>query len=555
MLAFAPPNPGFNVEGFLDQEQAKDLLRFTTAGSVDDGKSTLIGRLLYDSQNVYEDQIKSVTKASVNRSAGEIDFSLLTDGLRAEREQGITIDVAYRYFATARRKFIIADTPGHEQYTRNMATGASTADLAIILIDARNGVLPQSRRHAYIAALLGIPNFVVAVNKMDLAGYDRSVFTSIEGEFREFLAQLTSANAYFLPMSALAGDNVVRRSRNMPWFHGPALLEHLETVPVQQRALSLPFRFPVQRVVRPDQTFRGYAGQIASGTISPGDRVFVLPSARQSRVKSIETFDGPLDRAYAPMSVTITLEDEIDISRGDLISSSSQVPNASRQFEAGVVWLNDSALDTSRRYLLKHTTQTVTAEVKAVAHQVNVHTLQEEPAEKLEMNGIGVLRLETNRPVLFDPYRRNRTTGSFILIDALTNATAGAGMIIGSLAAMPVRMNQAAQTEELRVTTAERVARFRHLPAIVRLGRRQGLAWLLERRLFDRGCAVAVLDRDDEAAARSLEESGLLVLLAAGEAESAFPAKDSDAASEIIRSLEESGVLLSEESLIEGEGI
>ena len=555
MHALAPSDAAFDVESFLDQEQSKDLLRFTTAGSVDDGKSTLIGRLLYDSKNVYEDQIKSVTKASVNRSAGEIDFSLLTDGLRAEREQGITIDVAYRYFATAHRKFIIADTPGHEQYTRNMATGASTADLAIILIDARNGVLPQSRRHAYIASLLGIPNFVVAVNKMDLVGYERAVFAAIEKEFRELLSRLTSADTYFLPMSALAGDNVVRRSRKMRWFLGPSLLEHLETVPLQQRALSMPLRFPVQRVVRPDQTFRGYAGQIASGTISPGDRVFVLPSARQTRVKSIETFDGPLDRACAPMSVTLTLEDEIDISRGDLISSSSQIPNASRHFEASVVWLNEQPLDTSRRYIIKHATQTVAAEVKAVRHQVNIHTLQQEPAERLEMNGIGVLRIETNRPLFLDPYRRNRTTGSFILIDAVTNATAGAGMIVGSLAPAPVRGNQVAQAEERRVTTAERVVRFRHLPAIVRIGRRRKLAWLLERRLFDRGCAVAVLERDEQASARALEEAGLLVVLAAGEPQLSFPANDSEAAGEIIRSLEENGVLLSEESLVEGEGI
>ena len=319
MVAAIDRSPAFEIEDFLAQEQAKDLLRFTTAGSVDDGKSTLIGRLLYDSQSIYEDQLKAVTKASVNRSAGPIDFSLLTDGLRAEREQGITIDVAYRYFATARRKFIIADTPGHEQYTRNMATGASTADLAIILIDARNGVLAQSRRHAYIASLLGIPNFAIAVNKMDLVGYDADVFRGIETEFREFLAHLNATHIYFLPISALAGDNVVRRSRNMPWFGGPSLLEYLETVPVYNRTRSAAFRFPVQRVMRPDQTFRGYAGQVASGTIRPGDAILALPSGQRSRVKSIETFDGPLDEAVAPMSVTLTLEDELDISRGDMI--------------------------------------------------------------------------------------------------------------------------------------------------------------------------------------------------------------------------------------------
>ncbi|HEX6896854.1 MAG TPA: GTP-binding protein, partial [Bryobacteraceae bacterium] len=280
----------FQIEEFLAQEQAKDLLRFSTAGSVDDGKSTLIGRLLYDSQNIYEDQLKAVTKASVNRSAGSIDFSLLTDGLRAEREQGITIDVAYRYFATARRKFIIADTPGHEQYTRNMATGASTADLAIILIDARNGVLPQSRRHAFIASLLGIPNFAIAVNKMDLVGYDEQVFRAIEEEFREFLSRVGAPQAYFLPISALAGDNVVRRSEEMEWFQGPSLLEFLENVPLYHHTRSAALRIPVQRVIRPDQTFRGYAGQLASGTVRPGDPILALPSGRRSRVKSIETF-------------------------------------------------------------------------------------------------------------------------------------------------------------------------------------------------------------------------------------------------------------------------
>ena len=555
MLAFAPSDSVFNVETFLEQEQAKDLLRFTTAGSVDDGKSTLIGRLLYDSQNVYEDQLKSVTKASVNRSAGAIDFSLLTDGLRAEREQGITIDVAYRYFATARRKFIIADTPGHEQYTRNMATGASTADLAIILIDARNGVLPQSRRHAYIASLLGIPNFVVAVNKMDLIGYDSAVFSAIEREFREFLARLTPAGAYFLPISALTGDNVVRRSRNMPWFRGPSLLEHLESVPVQHRALAAPFRFPVQRVIRPDQRFRGYAWQIASGTVSPGDCIFVLPSGRQSRVKSIETFDGPLDRAYVPMSITLTLEDEIDISRGDLISSANQMANASRQIEATVVWLSEQRLDLSRHYSLKHTTQTASVEVKSVQHQVNIHSLREEPAGWLEMNGIGVLRMETNRPLFFDAYRRNRATGSFILIDPTTNATAGAGMIIGSLATPVWRPAVAANLETGRVTAAERLARFRHLPAIVRLGERRQLAGLLERRLFDRGCAATVLERDNGVAARALEHAGMLVLVAAGDASERLPSDDSVAADVVMRTLEQSGILFSEESLTEGEGI
>src|SRR6185437_2252234 len=310
-----------SFDRFLEQEKTKSLLRFTTAGSVDDGKSTLIGRLLYDCQSVFDDQLESVTKASVGRNAGPIDFSLLTDGLRAEREQGITIDVAYRYFATPRRKFIIADTPGHEQYTRNMVTGASTAELAIILVDARKGLLPQSRRHAYISSLLGLQHLVIAVNKMDLVDYDESVFNKIEADFRQFLSRFQSIEPYFIPISALAGDNVVVRRENTPWFHGATLLEHLESVPAGPRAEHAMFRLPVQRIVRPDLDFRGYAGQIASGAVRPGDPVTIIPSGRTTRVKSIVTFDGELNEARAPQSVTLTLEDEIDIVRGDLISS------------------------------------------------------------------------------------------------------------------------------------------------------------------------------------------------------------------------------------------
>jgi sulfate adenylyltransferase subunit 1 len=424
----APHYAGFTIETFLENEEQKDLLRFTTAGSVDDGKSTLIGRLLYDSKSVYEDQIKSVAKASVNRNAGPLDFSLLTDGLRAEREQGITIDVAYRYFATARRKFVIADTPGHEQYTRNMVTGASTADLAIILVDARSGALAQSHRHACIASLVGIPHFVVAVNKMDLVGYDQGVFEQIRTEFGEFLSKLEAPHVSFIPISALMGDNVVSHSQNMPWYHGPALLEHLETVEIDDPAARAAFRFPVQRVVRPDHTFRGYAGQIASGSVQPGDEITVVGSQRRSRVKTISTFDGDLDEAWAPMSVTLTLEDEIDISRGDLLATGA-LPVTSRHFEATLVWMNERPLDPARRYLIKHTTQLVPAEIAAVRHRVNVGTLEGEPAETLEMNHIGVVEIDAMRPLFFDAYRQNHRTGSFVVIDAQTNATVGAGMI------------------------------------------------------------------------------------------------------------------------------
>jgi sulfate adenylyltransferase large subunit len=561
MATLVDQPPTFQIEDFLAQEQAKDLLRFTTAGSVDDGKSTLIGRLLYDSHNVYEDQLKAVTSATVNRSAGPIDFSLLTDGLRAEREQGITIDVAYRYFATARRKFIIADTPGHEQYTRNMATGASTADLAVILIDARNGVLPQSRRHAFITSLLGIPNFVIAVNKMDAVGYAEPVFRAIEAEFREFLGRLAGQQmapyVYFLPISALHGDNVVRPSRNMAWFEGPSLLEFLESVPVHHRARTAAFRFPVQRVIRPNQDFRGYAGQVVSGAIRPGDTILALPAGRRSRIKSIETFDGRLEEAMAPMSVTLTLADELDISRGDMLASAQKTPEVARQFDASVVWLSEQPLDLGRRYLLKHTAQTLPAEVKAVRHRVNIRTLQHEAADRLEMNAIGVLRIETSRPIYFDPYLQNRATGSLILIDPETNATVGAGMILAPVIVERDRLRAAAQDlKHERVTPVERIVRYRHGGETISLGDRKAVAWLVERRLFDRGCSVAVVERPSAETLAALEHAGVLVLLVSDKAPDwSLPADDAEAAIFVITTLEETEILLRKESLIGGEGI
>ena len=422
MSALANPGTGFDIESFLRTEESKDLLRLTTAGSVDDGKSTLIGRLLHDAKGAYEDQLKSAIRG------GEIDFSLLTDGLRAEREQGITIDVAYRYFATARRKFIIADTPGHEQYTRNMVTGASTADLAIILVDARNGVLQQSRRHACIASLVGIPHFVVAVNKMDLVAYSRDVFENIRSEFGAFLEKLGAPRVSFIPISALQGDNVVDRSANMRWYRGPSLLEHLETVELDGPAPSAAFRFPVQRIIRPDLDFRGYAGQVASGAIRPGDEVFVPSANRRTRVTRISTFDGDLDEAWAPMSVTLCLEDEIDISRGDLIAA-GDAPEASRHFEATLVWMNEHPLDLARRYLIKHTSQLVPAHIGSILHRVNIGTLEGEPASVLEMNQIGLVSVDALRPLYFDSYEANPRTGCFVVIDAQSNATVGAGMI------------------------------------------------------------------------------------------------------------------------------
>ena len=384
------------------------LLRICTAGSVDDGKSTLIGRLLVDSRSVYEDQLHSVQKASKNRSAGPIDFSLFTDGLRAEREQGITIDVAYRYFATSRRKFILADTPGHEQYTRNMATGASTADVAILLVDARNGILEQSRRHARISRLLGITNYVLAVNKMDLVDFDRDVFESIAAGFSPLLA---GAALYPIPVSALHGDNVIGRSDRTPWFDGPSLLEYLETVDVDRNLALGALRFPVQLVIRPDQDFRGYGGQILSGTVRVGDTITAWPSVRSSRVKRIVTWDGDLDVAYAPMSVTIVLEDELDISRGDLLVDGHIYMG--RRFKADMVWMDERPLEPNRLYVLKHSSGTTTAQVDA----------------RLLLNDIGQVTVETSRALIFDRYREQRGTGAFILIEPTTNFTAGAGMI------------------------------------------------------------------------------------------------------------------------------
>jgi sulfate adenylyltransferase subunit 1 len=540
----------FAIEDFLARERRKDLLRFTTAGSVDDGKSTLIGRLLYDSRNVYEDQIKSVAKASVNRTAGAIDFSLLTDGLRAEREQGITIDVAYRYFATSRRKFIIADTPGHEQYTRNMATGASTADLAIILIDARQGVLQQSRRHAFIASLLGIPRFVVAVNKMDLVNFDEDVFRAIETEFTAFLKKLNAPQAYFLPISALLGDNVVAPSRNTPWFRGPNLLEYLETVEAPALSNAAHFRFPVQRVVRPDASFRGYAGQIASGTIHPGDAVYVLPAGRRTTVRTISTFDGDLADAFAPMSVTLTLNDEIDISRGDIISAARHIPHASRHLKATVVWMHQAPLETHKPYIIKHASQIVKAEIKSIDHRINIHTLEREKVDELELNSIGVVEIEAARPLFFDAYTENRYTGSIIVIDPANNLTVGAGMIL-----QPVirERAQATRIEEKagKVMPGERMGRYGNAGAIVAVGPRLELAQLVERKLFDRGCLVALAESEE--AAQVLESAGMIAILAT-EPEIALPADDKEAAAQVIHLLEQDGVLLAGD-LAGGEGI
>lgn len=419
----------FSIEEFLQEEQKKDLLRFSTAGSVDDGKSTLIGRLLYDSHNVYEDHVRAVTRQQSDHASPSIDFAQLTDGLRAEREQGITIDVAYRYFSTSRRKFIIADTPGHEQYTRNMATGASTADVAIILIDARKGILPQSKRHAYIAALLGIPRVVAAINKMDLVDFSEEVFRQHEKDLTALSKNLGIPELLCIPVSALEGDNVVTKSARTPWYNGPSLLHHLETVPVANFSSDTGFRLPVQYVIRPHQDFRGFAGQIASGVVRVGDAIYLLPSGNQAKVKEIVTYDGKLEEATAPLSVTVVLDGEYDVSRGDVLVSSEAIPTVTRNFKASLVWMNAAQLDLEKTYLLKHAARTVKAKIQRVDHRVDINTFETISADTFQMNEIGTVWIETSQPLFIDPYKRNRSTGSFILIDPGHYATVAAGMI------------------------------------------------------------------------------------------------------------------------------
>jgi bifunctional enzyme CysN/CysC len=414
-----------------------ELLRFATAGSVDDGKSTLIGRLLYDTKSIFEDQLEAVERASTQMGADYVNLALLTDGLRAEREQGITIDVAYRYFATPRRKFIIADTPGHVQYTRNMVTGASTADLALVLVDVRNGVIEQTKRHAFISSLLRIPHLVVCVNKMDLVGYDQDLFESVKAQFREFAMKLDVADLTFIPISALHGDNVVERSLNMPWYQGSSLLHHLEEVHIASDRNLIDPRFAVQYVLRPlndeHHDYRGYAGQVSAGIFKPGDSVMVLPSGFTTRVASIDTADGPIDEAFPPMSISLRLEDDIDVSRGDMICRPHNQPTVSQDIDAMVCWMSErSVLTAGSKLAIKHTTRSARAIIKELHYRLDVDTLhRDETITQLGLNDIGRVTLRTTAPLLFDEYRRNRQTGSFILIDESTMSTVGAGMILG----------------------------------------------------------------------------------------------------------------------------
>jgi sulfate adenylyltransferase large subunit len=518
----AEQNAGFEIGEFLQRERGKDLLRFSTAGSVDDGKSTLIGRLLYDTQSIYEDQVRSI-EGKGTTAPGQIDFALLTDGLRAEREQGITIDVAYRYFSTARRKFIIADTPGHEQYTRNMATGASTADAAVVLIDATKGVLVQSRRHAYIASLLRVRYVLVAVNKMDLIGYDESAFRAIERDFRLVLEQIAAdtgnpVEAIFVPVSALAGDNVVHRTDSMPWYRGPSLLELLEAVPASRETHEAPFRFPVQRVVRPNHGFRGFAGQIASGTVRKGDTITVLPSGRSAEVERIVTFDGDLAEAISPQSVTLVFDRELDISRGDLIAQANATPSVTRHIGASLVWMDQRPLALNRRYLLKHTSQTVPAFVASITHRTNISTLAHETAETLEMNAIGSVRIELLRPIALDLYAENRATGAFILIDAASNSTVAAGMVTAVGADTSDGEDEQAAVSG-PVTAAERAGRWGHQGGVLSLDGPAELIDLIERSLFTAG---VITQRIDASSAPIAKAPDLLVALGRLQAKAGF---------------------------------
>ena len=488
-----------DILGYLDAQENKSFLRFITCGSVDDGKSTLIGRLLYDSKLIYEDQLATIEKDSVKSGTqgDKIDLALLVDGLAAEREQGITIDVAYRFFSTDKRKFIVADTPGHEQYTRNMATGGSTADVAILLIDSRYGVQVQTRRHAYIASLLGIKHVVVAVNKMDIVDFDQRVFAEIETDFRDFAKDLGFAEITCIPMSALDGDNVTIKSERAPWYKGPALLQFLEDVDVDSSTLGNPFRLPVQWVNRPNLDFRGFSGTIASGTVSTGDEIIVLPSGKRSTVKEIVTFNGNLDTAREDQAVTITLNDEIDISRGDVICAKDHPAEQSDQFQAHILWMSEKELFPGRQYLLKTTNKTVPASVTNLKHKVNVNDLSEEAGKILELNEVGVCTLSLSAPIAFDSYKDNRATGSFILIDRQTNETVGVGMLDYSL-----RRASNVVWQDMDVNKMVRAEQKHQKPALLWFTGLSGsgkstIANLVEKRLLDLGRHTYTLDGDN----------------------------------------------------------
>jgi bifunctional enzyme CysN/CysC len=488
-----------DIEAYLESHRGKSLLRFITCGSVDDGKSTLIGRLLYESNSIFEDQLVALESDSrkLGSRGGELDFALLVDGLAAEREQGITIDVAYRFFATDNRKFIVADTPGHEQYTRNMVTGASTAELAVILIDARKGVLTQTRRHSHLVALIGIRRVVLAINKMDLVAYSRDTFAAIEAEYREFAARIGLTDIVAIPISAACGDNIAVSGARMAWYRGPTLLRHLETVEVGKGDSSKPFRLPVQWVNRPNADFRGFAGLIASGTVRVGDRIRVLPSGRESAVARILIADGDATEAVAGQSVTLTLSTEVDVSRGDVLAAADAPVEVADQFEATIVWMHDAPMLPGRAYLLKLATRTVSATIAPLKYRLNVNTLEHVPAERLELNDIGVVELELDRPVPFEPYAENRTLGGFILVDRLTNNTVGAGLLHFAL-----RRSQNVHWQALDIDRTVRAALKHQRGCVLWLTGLSGagkstIANLVDKRLVALGRHTYLLDGDN----------------------------------------------------------
>lgn len=504
-MSHSSPLIAEDIQQYLKQHENKELLRFLTCGNVDDGKSTLIGRLLFDSKAAYEDQLAAVTRDSVKAgtTGARPDLSLLVDGLQAEREQGITIDVAYRYFSTAKRKFIIADTPGHEQYTRNMATGASNCELAIILIDARKGVQTQTRRHSFIASLLGIKHIVVAVNKMDLVEFSEARFAEIEQQYREFSRKLQVPNIHFVPISALDGDNVVELSANMPWYTSKTLLEILETAPINQEKNYRNFRLPVQYVNRPNLDFRGFCGTIAAGVVRVGDEVMALPSRTTSRVKDIVTFDGNLAEAFAGQAITLTLEDEIDVSRGDSLVHVDDLPEVAKKVTANLVWLAENALVPGKLYDFKFASQASAGSVGQIHHLVDVNTLEQHSGEQVQLNEIAQVDVVLEKNVVFDPYEKVPGTGAFIVIDRLSNVTVGAGMIIGT----------AANEQDNRPVSAEdKARRFNQTPAIIALtGERSAeIAQQLDRRLFEIGRVAAVVAAQH---AHAFQQAGLLALV------------------------------------------
>ena len=495
-----------DIHAYLEEHERKEILRFLTCGSVDDGKSTLIGRLLHDSKMIMEDQLDAIKRESktIGTQRDGVDLALLVDGLQAEREQGITIDVAYRYFSTAKRKFIIADTPGHEQYTRNMVTGASTCDVAIILIDAKHGVLPQTKRHTFLAHLLGIRHLIVAINKMDAVDYQESVYETIRADYLAFTSQLSLDDLTFIPISALVGDNVVDQSTAMPWYQGATLMFLLETVPISTVRDTERVRFPVQWVNRPDSSFRGYCGTLAGGVVAPGDSIRILPSGKTAAIERIVTADGDVDRAFPPMSVTLTLDREVDVSRGDVITSDAALPHTADRFEATVVWMAEAPLELDKRYLIKHGTKRVTGQVTALDHKIDVNTLDHLPASALELNEIGRAVFELSEPIVFDPYADNRAMGALILIDRLSNNTVGAAMIqaptgVVAEAAWDEAPHGEFRSAVSRVSAAERAERLRQHPATIlltglsRVGKTV-IAQEVERRLFDGGWLASVND-------------------------------------------------------------